>query len=282
MRFLKLSRFTNGNEKLQEIVNVFNQEEYAIIPNELLNDVCTMLAEAEVYHLIFDRTSDAVTFVLYANMHDYHRGLAKLQERNDLPVVQVDIERMIPHIDFCHPDHTWVELGAGESITPQDIKDAIRDGMQGINQPYDEHKHFVGNREWHIRRVIHLVHNPDDTPILIACREDENGDELENVMVAEGKHRFMAAIVRNRHTINAFVHSPIAIKLLEPNPLYGIANADFDVKHPLTNQKLKVKKGERFQVLELEDIKAKVRFLEGEAEAKGRSYVLDRLMLSLY
>lgn len=96
------------------------------------------------------------------------------------------------------------------------------------------------------------------------------------------KFLILATEVRGEKSINACIRSPLACKLLDPEPIYGIANVDFEVRHPLSNRRLRIKKGDRFQVVKLEDIKARVRFVEGEAQAKGRSYVIDRMMLTLF
>lgn len=60
---------------------------------------------------------------------------------------------------------------------------------------------------------------------------------------------------------------------------YGVMKEDVVLKHPLTRKSLHVRRGDRFTVIWLEDIYAKVKFLEGEA--KGKSYVLDRLLIAL-
>lgn len=278
MRFMKLYRFTGNNDILKQVAKKFNREERVVVPNLILDAVCTMLAEAEVYHLLTERKNWETTIIVYANEHDYHKGLAHMQERKEIPIFFVKMSSLLKDIDFDHPDHTWVELSAGESIVPDDIKTAIRKGESGTAEPYNEDRRFAVDREWHIRRVIHLVEQHDTTPILIGCREEENGDETDLPLVSDGKHRFMAATVRGDVYIRAIIASNKVKNVLNIVPSIGIAKDDIPLKSELSGRPIRVRKGDSFEVVDLEDTHARVRFTSGEAI--GKKYFLDRMLLS--
>lgn len=279
MRFMKLYRFTGNNPMLKEVAEILNREEYAIIPNECLDDVCTMLAEAEVYHLLTERKKDETTIVVYANEYDYHKGLAQLQVRESLPIVYVEVADLLSYIEFDHPDYLWVECNAGEWIYPQDIVEAMKKGVKGVMEPYDGHKFFAVDRDWHIRRVIHLVENKDHTPIWIGAKEDEEGEETDIPIIYDGKHRFMAAVVRKDKYIRAFIQSDNVRKSIRHYPTTGFMPDDISVPIELSRKRITLRKGESFEIVELEDISARVRMLEGEG--KGKTFFFDRMLLSL-
>lgn len=278
MRFMKLYSFTGNNDVLQQVAKEFNRKECAVVPNLILDAVCRMLAEAEVYHLLTERKDRETTIVVYANEHDYHKGLAQMQERKQIPIYFVKMSSLLKDIDFDHSDHTWVELRAGDSIVPDDIKTAIREAVSGIAEPYNEDRFFVVDREWHIRRVVHLVQQHDRTPILIGCREEENGNETDLPLISDGKHRFMAATVRGDVYIRAIIASSKVRYVLSVIPSIGIAKDDISLKSGFSGRPIQVRKGDSFEVVDLEDTHARVRFTSGEAN--GKKYFLDQMLLT--
>jgi hypothetical protein len=141
---------------------------------------------------------------LYEKEGDYHMD----------NTVAVSVELLQTYIDFDHPDFKWVECKFSESIHPQDIKEAMRNGITGTNEPYDKDKHFLVDKEWHVRRVIYLVENKQTDPIIVGSYEDDCGNPTPFPVIIDGKHRFMAAVVRGDETINCVIKDESLVKIL--------------------------------------------------------------------
>jgi hypothetical protein len=183
----------------------FNQYEVLFVDNEIVFGVTAKLQQANVPHFISDRYPTTSRVEVFKNEEDYRIAMENvLLPKMVYSVIVSELEKLI---DFYHPDHSWVELNSGEWITPDDIKQAIIAGLKGIEQRYDDTVHFKVNRDWHIRRVIHLVANYHDTPIQIIAKEDERGNQIAEPIIGDGKHRFMAAVVRGDTFIGATFNS---------------------------------------------------------------------------
>lgn len=95
----------------------------------------------------------------------------------------------------------------GEKISLNEVKKALTESLE----PIEEHYHHLGEpfvkqpktKEWHIRRVIFFIKNPNKIEPIIIDNEVLNGYILPQPVIVDGNHRAMAKFILQHKYIEA-------------------------------------------------------------------------------
>jgi hypothetical protein len=94
-----------------------------------------------------------------------------------------------------------------EKVTLKDIEDGLSKGLKPIEEYYhnwgDSYENMNKTKEWHIRRVIYFIKNPEKIDPIIIDNEVLNRYILPYPIIVDGHHRVMAKFILGHKYIDA-------------------------------------------------------------------------------